>query len=181
MGIVFFIVAVLTVFFGLGVVVLGKNPVHTAMFLVGVMICIAVHYLMMANEFLAFAQIIIYAGAIVVLFLFIIMLLNIRESDVSFSAAFTTKVGAVMLALVLGFALHMVSVEPIVLKPQGLQSVELYEPGAATRALAQALLTRYMLPFQLVAILLLVAMVGAVVIGMRDPRFKRPVAETSRG
>lgn len=182
MGIMFAVLAVLTVFFALGVVFLGRNSVHTAMFLVGTMVCIAIHYLLLAMEFIAFAQMIIYAGAIVVLFLFIIMLLNIREPDIAPRASFTRKLGAIMLALVFAFVLYQVAIEPLVIRLEPLDPVNLREPGVTTAELARVLLTRYLLPFELTSILLLVAIVGATVIGRRSAEFAGPrtLARTGR-
>lgn len=184
MGITFAVLAVLTVFFGLGVVFLGRHPVHTAMFLVGTLLCIAVLFLFLAAEFLAFAQVIIYAGAIMVLFLFIIMLLNIREPDIAPATQFARLLGAILIGIVFAFVLHQVAIEPVMQRPEPLEAVNPNERGALTLALAQALLTRYLLPFELVAVLLFVAIIGAVVMGRRTLSFSQapplPQAE-SRG
>ncbi len=151
-------------------VILHKNPVTSALFLVLAFCSLAGVYLLLHAEFVAMVQVIVYAGAIMVLFLFVIMYLNLKR-DVEHGVHIALRrgagwiLGALLLAeggLMLGrrWAPGPVSGEPLPVVPLG-----------NTLAIGQVLYTRYLFPFEITSILLLVAMVGAVVIAKgRGPR-----------
>jgi len=143
-------------------VVLHKNPVTSALFLVLAFVSLAGIYLLLHAEFLGMVQILVYAGAIMVLFLFVIMYLNLQH-DVERGLAIAVRrgIGWALGALLLlaggtllsrGWALG--PVQPPVADPAG---------GNAA-AIGQTLYSRYLFPFEITSILLLVAMVGAIVI-----------------
>jgi NADH-quinone oxidoreductase subunit J len=147
--------------------ILKRNPVHSALCLVVVFVCLALLYVMLGAEFLAAVQVIVYAGAIMVLFLFVIMLLNLETearstglSRTAFKACSMVSAGLLLLLLVGSGAVKALRS----MLPQ--QAAEL--PGN-TGAVAELLFTKYLLPFEVTSILLLAAIVGALVLaGKRD-------------
>jgi NADH-quinone oxidoreductase subunit J len=158
--IAFFIVAAFAVASALGVV-LNKNPVHGACALVAHLFLLAVFFVGLDAQLVGVLQVIVYAGAVVVLFLFVIMLLNLQ-------AEVRSMVGA---PLVFAAAACVAALATLILG--GLR-----EPGAAagttlpqgygeTQELARVLFTRYALPFELTSLLLLVAIVGAVALARK--------------
>jgi NADH-quinone oxidoreductase subunit J len=142
-------------------VILHKNPVTSALFLVLAFCSLAGIYLLLHAEFVAMVQIIVYAGAIMVLFLFVIMYLNLRR-DVEHGVHIALRRGV-------GWALGIVLlVEGWMLLARrwapGPIATEPVAPVGNTQAIGQELYTRYLFPFEITSMLLLVAMVGAVVI-----------------
>ena len=155
----FLVVAALTVASAL-VVVLHKSPVYSAIGLVSTLGLIAMLFLGLDAQIVAFLQIIVYAGAIVVLFLFVIMLLNLQEEPRAFASPLLVGAG---LAAGLGLA-GMIAIG---VTRSAVATPELHDAFGAPLALAERLFTSYLLPFELTSILLLVAIVGAVVIGKK--------------
>ena len=155
----FLVVATLTVLSAL-VVVLHRSPVYSALGLVGTLGLIATLFLGLDAHMLGFLQIIVYAGAIVVLFLFVIMLLNLQVEREALSAPALVAAGmgsGVALATIVA----MEAVRAPVVAP------ELQKGFGDTIPLAERLFTAYLLPFELTSVLLLVAIVGAVVLGKK--------------
>jgi NADH-quinone oxidoreductase subunit J len=144
------------------VVILHKNPVYSALGLVGTLGLLAVLFLGLDAHLVGFLQIIVYAGAIVVLFLFVIMLLNLQEEPRSFAPA-----GVAVIAMGAGVALATLVGLGVLRAP--VKTAALTEGFGATQPLAERLFTAYLLPFELTSILLLVAIVGAVVMGKKSP------------
>jgi NADH-quinone oxidoreductase subunit J len=142
-------------------VVLHRNPIYSALALVNTLFLIAVTFVMLDAELIAMLQVIVYAGAIVILFLFVIMLLNV---DTEAHSARLSKLGMSGLALALLLALEL-GVFAAVHRPAELEPPP---PGfGSTEALAEHLFTSGMLSFELTSLLLLVAVVGAVVMARR--------------
>ena len=144
-------------------VILHKNPVTSALFLVLAFCSLAGLYLLLHAEFVAMVQVIVYAGAIMVLFLFVIMYLNLKQ-DIESGIQIAVRRGA-------GWILGALLLAEGVLLLRGRWSPGPVEDTAAmapvvgnTQAIGQVLYTRYLFPFEITSILLLVAMVGAVVI-----------------
>ena len=162
---VFFVVAAIAIVASLGVI-LHPHPVYSALSLVVALFQIAVLFLLLDAQVVAFLQILVYAGAIMVLFLFVIMLLNVgREEAVATASwrALTMLVGGLLGVELAWFFLRRVTLPAV--------SGDL-EPGyGSVTALARTLFTDHALSFELTSILLLVAIVGAVVLA------KRPGAE----
>ena len=161
--IAFYLLAAVSLCAASGVVVL-RNPVHCALSLVLSLLSIAVCYVVLEAHLVAVLQIIVYAGAVMVLFLFVIMLLNLQpDSDESsnlvtkFLAAASASAFAVLTILVLRDWAALAP-EPAVLG----------EGFGTTRELSRVLFTDYLVAFELTSLLLLVAVVGAVVIARRD-------------
>ncbi len=156
----FLIFAALLVAASLGVI-LFPHPVRSALSLVSALFILAVIYIFLDAHLVAALQIIVYAGAIMVLFLFVIMLLNlqteVRESKVGLKAA--AAIAAGLLAAQLAYIFH-----------QGATGVTDGQVPAAygtTEAVAERLFSHFLLPFELTSVLLLVAIVGAVVLAKR--------------
>jgi NADH-quinone oxidoreductase subunit J len=158
---VFLVLAVLTVG-GALVVILHRSPVYSALGLVATLGLIATLFLGLDAHMLGFLQVIVYAGAIVVLFLFVIMLLNLQEEPETFSPPLL-----VALAMGAGVALAGVVAASVTKAPLGTPALAGGFGGAIP--LAERLFTTYLLPFELTSVLLLVAIVGAVVIGKKIP------------
>ena len=160
-------------------VILHRNPVTSALFLVLAFCSLAGIYLLLQAEFVAMVQIIVYAGAIMVLFLFVIMYLNLKR-DVEHGVHIALRRGA---GWILG-ALLLVEGGLMLGRrwaPGPASPEDLSRPVGNTMAIGQALYTRYLFPFEVTSILLLVAMVGAVVIAKGRGPGARPRAEDSGG
>jgi NADH-quinone oxidoreductase subunit J len=150
----------------------AKNPITSALCLLGVLIMSAAIYGLIGEHLIATIQLVVYAGAIMVLFIFSIMLLNLNNSETDFRA----KKGIFALAVVLGvsvfgflmFALreHFTSHRNDVVR--GIFTPEkIAELGGNSRVLAHSLFTQYYVSFEVISLALLVAVVGAVVLAKR--------------
>ena len=161
--IVFLIFAIIAVVCGFNLV-LQKHPISSALSLIAVMGSLAVLYLMLGAEFLAAAQVIVYAGAIMVLFVFVIMLLNAGAEKASTKSWFAQIAGA---PLLLAFVAVMGFLIKVILPP--LRSVEFgsWVEGSA-RQIGRVLFTEYLLPFEVTSVLILIAILGAVVLARKE-------------
>jgi len=157
----FLVVAALTVLSAL-VVVAHRHPIYSALGLIGTLFFIAVLFLGLDAQMVGFLQIIVYAGAIVVLFLFVIMLLNLQEEPEGLAAP-----ALVVVATAGGLGLAALVATAVSRAPLG-EAPPLREGYGLTVDVAKRLFTGYLLPFELTSILLLVAIVGAVVIGKKQ-------------
>ena len=156
----FFVVAALAVASALGVV-LNRNPVHAACALVAHLFLLAVFFVGLDAQLLGVLQVIVYAGAVVVLFLFVIMLLNL-QADVR------ATVGAPLVAAATGGVAALATLLVTGLRgPNAAAGASLATGYGETRELARVLFTRFALPFELTSLLLLVAIVGAVVLARK--------------
>jgi len=158
--VVFLPAAALALAGGLGVVA-SRQPVHSVIALLMVLAALAVTYLVLAAPFVAALQIIIYAGAIVVLFLFVVMLLHARSGEGP-----RVKLPRQRAAAALFAAAYLAVLLAAALSAAGRLSPAPAQFGTAQRV-GQALFTRYVLPFELASIILLVGIVAAVVLGRR--------------
>ena len=168
-SILFNIFAVLAVLSALLVVVnpLSRSPVTSAMFLVTTMISISGLFVLLNAYFLAAVQILVYAGAVMVLFLFVIMLLDVQE---------TARRKLRIVSLVMGFAavgaLFGVYKSSVEATYEDVEAVDKVVVGS-TEALARGLFSKdngFILPFEIVSILLLVAMIGAILLSKKELR-----------
>ena len=160
-GVMFYPLAILTLA-GAFAMILARNPVYAAMSMVLAFFGIAGIYVLLSAQLLAALQIIVYAGAIMVLFLFVIMLLNLSESELK-GPRFTLGrliggAAALGLLVVLTYALTQLPGE------QGPMVESQLRSFGTLGALGQILYTQWLLPFEAVSLLLLVAIVGAVVV-----------------
>ncbi len=140
--------------------VLNRNPVHSALWLVLTFLCVAVFFLILGAQFLFAVQIIVYTGAIMVLFLFVVMLLN-PEREHEMPSGGNERLGAVGLGVLL-----LLLIAGGVLQRAGLPAPST-APAVTMRDVGLALYGQWLLPFELASILLLAAMVGAIVLTKR--------------
>jgi NADH-quinone oxidoreductase subunit J len=159
----FVIVAALAILSALGLI-LKRNPIHGALFLVVNLGCVAVFYLMLGAEFLAAAQVIVYAGAIMVLFVFAIMVLIPGKEETGPDPRRSTRV----LALPVG-GLLLVQLAVILWTRRGAPAPAPAPAEGGVESLGTLLFTDYLFPFELTSILLLAAMVGVLVLARRRP------------
>ena len=165
--VLFYIFAFLTLAFGFLVVAnpLSHNPVTSAMFLVLTIVSLAGLFVLLHAYFLAAVQVLVYAGAVMVLFLFVIMLLDLKTEErrrlkgLAAKILFVLGIAAVSAITIAFFQ----SVKATALKTQP-------EAGltGSTFELGHLLFTQYLLPFEIISILLLVAMVGVILLSKRD-------------
>jgi NADH-quinone oxidoreductase subunit J len=165
--ILFFVFAIAAIAGGLGML-LSRNPVTSALWLILSLFCIAGLYLTLNATFISVVQVLVYAGAIMVLFLFVIMLLNLADLPKLRLIGWRRVVGAALGLGVLAQLAYVISVALDVV-PQPVTAQSAAESGTAA-VLARVLFTRYALPLEVIGILLLAATVGAVMLSQR--RFK---------
>ncbi len=160
----FYAFAGLTLLFGFLCVAnpLSRNPVTSAMFLVLTILSMAGLFVLLNAFFLAAVQILVYAGAVMVLFLFVIMLLDMKEEERRRLNKAVVGLGALAVMVLAGILVRAIL--------SGTKSVS--TDGAplegSTRALGRILFESYLLPFEILSILLLVAMVGAILLSKKD-------------
>ena len=161
---IFFVLAGLAVLGALSLV-LQKHPIHSALSLIVVMVCLAGLYLLMGAEFVAAVQIIVYGGAIMVLFIFVIMLLNAGEEErTDFSKI--AKFAGLPLALALTASIAAgVAKSGANVAGSGQQVI----PGA-TGQISSMLFKEFVYPFELTSFLILVAIMGALVLAQREKK-----------
>jgi NADH-quinone oxidoreductase subunit J len=161
----FIVFSIVTVAAALGVI-LSRRPVYSALFLLLNFVGLAVFYIMLQAQFLAAVQVIVYAGAIVVLFLFVVMLIGGGElTDLGRRGAIWPRITAVVLAVLLFAGLGYGLVTGRLSAAQGSQAA--FGQGSV-EAIGGALYTQYLLPFELTSVLLLVGMIGAVVLARKE-------------
>jgi NADH-quinone oxidoreductase subunit J len=161
--ILFYVFAVATLVFGALVVAnpFSRNPFTSAMFLVLTIISLAGLFVLLHAFFLAAVQVVVYAGAVMVLFLFVIMLLDLKEEE----GRRIKKLGLIAGLISVG-AIVAIFVRSLLATNPG---KELTPSGVGdTAALGRLLFTKYLLPFEIVSILLLVAMVGVILLSKKD-------------
>jgi NADH-quinone oxidoreductase subunit J len=138
--------------------IVQTHPIHSALSLIVVMVALAAIYLLLGAELLAAVQIIVYAGAIMVLFVFTIMLLNAGEeerTEMSRAAKYVGVPLGALLTVLLVWRMSQAEPAALAVSPAG---------GGTSRALSMMLFTDYVFPFELTSILILVAILGAVVL-----------------
>jgi NADH-quinone oxidoreductase subunit J len=165
-GALFYIFSAVAVLSALMVIV-RRNPVHSALFLVLTFFCVAGIYLLLHAQFIAAIQIIVYAGAIMVLFLFVIMLLNLREGSRSSGGHTLQGVTGILVGLALFYSLAVVVTGSFLPGMKGSYPAAEVEAAGHTRVVAKLLFTEFLLPFEVTSVLLLVAIIGAVVLARR--------------
>jgi NADH-quinone oxidoreductase subunit J len=145
-------------------VVLAKNPIHSVLYLVFTFFCISGHYVLLNAQFLMAVNIIVYAGAIMVLFLFVIMMFDLRKNQPESKSNLTKLAGSVVAGSLLVVLIALVRQNNFMPpKTEGFNS----QTGMVEN-LGKVLYSEYLLPFELVSILFFVAMVGAVLLGKRE-------------
>ncbi|MFZ3122361.1 MAG: NADH-quinone oxidoreductase subunit J [Thermodesulfovibrionales bacterium] len=149
-------------------VVTRKNPVHSVMWMLLLFFHIASLYLFLNAELIAAIQVIVYAGAILVLFLFVVLLLNLREELKVKRFIGAWPAGLFVTAALLVIVLTVV--KSFVPGPAGKYSIEFIRQETHTKALGTLLYTDYLFPFEIASLVLLVAVIGAIVLAKRKTR-----------
>jgi NADH-quinone oxidoreductase subunit J len=144
--------------------VLQRHPISSALSLIGVMGALAALYLLLGGEFIAMAQLIVYAGAIMVLFVFVIMLLNAGTEVKAHRKLWVKYAGAPLLIALMGVVGYIVR--------QAYTGTETVRFGVFTHGNAQEigakLFKEYLLPFEITSVLVLIAIVGAIVLAQKE-------------
>ena len=161
--VLFYVFAALTLLCGVLVIAnpFSRNPVTSAMFLVLTIISMAGLFVLLHAFFLAAVQILVYAGAVIVLFLFVIMLLDLKEEQRRKIKMFGIVAGLVSVGTIV--AIFLKSLHATNLNAQSSPTIE-----GDTAALGKLLFTQYVLPFEVVSVLLLVAMIGVILLSKKD-------------
>jgi len=162
--IIFFILAALAVIGALSLII-QRHPIHSALSLIVVMIALAGLYLLMGAEFVAAVQIIVYGGAIMVLFVFVIMLLNAGAEERTNLSKLAGWAGVPLAVALTGFLAAAVA-----RSQDAVQASTQYGAPAPTKALANLLFQDFVYPFELTSFLILVAILGAIVLAQRETR-----------
>jgi NADH-quinone oxidoreductase subunit J len=143
----------------------SRNPIHSAIYLVICFFSIAGHYLLLNAQFLAIVHIIVYSGAIMILFLFTIMLMNLNKENEVHKPRIT-RLGAIVSFCLISLILIAIFVNS---KPIADDSYDvLGEDYQSIKVLGKVLLNEYMVPFEFASILLLVAMIGTVLLSKKE-------------
>lgn len=159
---VFFVAASLIAVFAALAMLISRSPVQSALWLILVMLCVAGLYVTLNAEFIAVVQVLVYAGAIMVLFLFVIMLLNLSAVPEVDRIDVKKGVGFVLFTVILAQMVYVTATTS-----ESLSSAVVNTETGSALNIAEALFTRYVLPFEIIGILLLVATVGAVMLAKR--------------
>lgn len=160
----FYFVAFLSIFFAL-MTVFTRNPVHSVLYLVITFFTFSVHYILLNAQFLAVVNFIVYMGAIMVLFLFVLMLLNLSKDSEPAKSNLVKIMGVVaglcLITTLVGSLQLLESSQSIVLKNPEIGLV---------KNLGNVLFNEFLLPFEISSILLLAAMIGAVLLAKNEPK-----------
>jgi len=160
--IIFFVLAALAVL-GAVSLILQRHPIHSALSLIVVMVALAGLYLLMGAEFVAAVQIIVYGGAIMVLFVFVIMLLNAGEEERTNFSKLATYAGIPLAVATAGLI-----AAAILRSSAGLSSAGPNGSLTSTKTLSMLLFREFVYPFELTSFLILVAILGAIVLAQRE-------------
>ena len=161
--ILFLLFAAIAVLCGINLVV-QTHPISSALSLIGVMGSLAVLYLLLGGEFIAAAQLIVYAGAIMVLFVFTIMLLNAGSERKILKTTKARWFGLPLLASFLGLVAYVV--QAMLPKTEGVQFGKF--TGGTAQHVGLKIFTEYLLPFEITSILILIAILGAIVLARKE-------------
>ena len=162
-AILFMIFAAIAVICGINLVV-QTHPISSALSLVGVMGALAALYLLLGGEFIAAAQLVVYAGAIMVLFVFVIMLLNAGAEKRPEIKPWGKYLGVPMLLIFLGIMAYQVE---RLMPPSSPVVFGAFQGGTAAE-IGRSLFTVYLLPFEVTSVLILIAIIGAIVLARKE-------------
>jgi NADH-quinone oxidoreductase subunit J len=169
-AIVFYTIAAFTIAGGIGVIAF-KNPVHSALALLETFVMVAALFVLRHAEFLAAVQVFVYAGGIMVLYLFVIMLA--RAKDLTLERAFLSAkaplaiLGGVLLGSLVAIGVLLGTMAAGEGGAAAMRAVDGVQTGN-TEAVGWVLYTKYLVPFEVVSVVLLVAMIGVIVFGRRE-------------
>jgi NADH-quinone oxidoreductase subunit J len=160
--VIFFVLAAMAVLGAISLIV-QRHPIHSALSLIVVMVALAGLYLLMGAEFVAAVQIIVYGGAIMVLFIFVIMLLNAGEEERTNFSRLATYAGIPLAVAVTGLI-----AAAIVGSGRALPAPVPSGALTSTKTLSMLLFNEFVYPFELTSFLILVAILGAIVLAQRE-------------
>jgi len=160
--VVFFVLAIIAVLGAISLIV-QRHPIHSALSLIVVMVALAGLYLLMGAEFVAAVQIIVYGGAIMVLFVFVIMLLNAGAEERTSFSKLATLAGLPLTIALLGFIAAAVA-----RSSDTIQAGAQNGSTAPTKEIAGLLFQEFVYPFELTSFLILIAILGAIVLAQRE-------------
>jgi NADH-quinone oxidoreductase subunit J len=172
-SIFFYIFAIVSIVSALFVII-SRDPVRSAMSLVVCFLQIAAIYVLLRSPFLAVVQVFVYVGAVVVLFLFVVMVLELKQEKASEYLHIRQKPWAIIIVCAL-----LVEVGFLLFKGRisggkvGVYTEEFLVNAGSTEVLGELLFTKFILPFELVSLLLLVALVGAIVLTLKSKQSKQ--------
>ena len=146
----------------------SKNPIHSAIYLVICFFTIAVHYLILNSQFLAIVHLIVYSGAIMILFLFTIMLMNLNK-EIDVHKPRVARWGAIVSFVLMCLVLIAIFINS---KPIVGEYDSTGEDYQSIKILGKVLLNEYMVPFEFASVLLLVAMIGSVLLSKKEKNNK---------
>jgi NADH-quinone oxidoreductase subunit J len=175
--VLFIVLGAIAIAAALGVII-AKKAIYSALSLLVNFCSLAGLYLMLNAQFLAAAQVIVYAGAIVVLFLFATMLLGGGDEISNLKSQISRKYLAIVLAFVLFVEVAYVLVSGTLTGTRGSDTPEAIASVGNVQAIGQLLFTDYLLPFELAAVLLLIGIVGAVTLAKKKPETQNTKHET---
>ena len=164
--ILFYAFSAVLVVAALGVIT-ARNPVHAALFLVFTFVNSAVLWMLLEAEFLAIVLVLVYVGAVMVLFLFVVMMLDVNVAQMREGFAKHAYLGAIIAVLVVFEIGSVVWVKHLGSDTAAAAVTAAADGYSNTRALGQVLYTKYLYPFELAAVLLLIAIVAAITLTMR--------------
>lgn len=160
----FAVVAAVAILSGI-LVVTCRNPINSALSLVMSFFCLATFYVMLDAPFMAAVQVIVYAGAIMVLIIFVIMLLNVRvESGKKYTHA--VLIGAIMAVLLLVESFYFLNRSSLT-GSKGMMDANMVQNVGHVELIGRSMYTDFLLPFEITSILLLVAIIGAVILAKK--------------
>ncbi|MFB3895855.1 MAG: NADH-quinone oxidoreductase subunit J [bacterium] len=164
--ILFSILAIIAVITALSTI-LQRNPVNSAVSLIICFLSIAGLFLLLNAQFIAAIQVIIYAGSIMVLFLFVIMLFDLRKEDLETKRKLTLRFSAIVLMIMLLLELSMIGSLSFISGKSDIWTQQEVNNIGNTQAIGKVLFAQYLYPFEIVSVLLLVALIGAIILGKR--------------
>lgn len=165
-------------------VITARNPVHSVLFLILAFFNAAGLFVLLGAEFIAMMMVIVYVGAVAVLFLFVVMMLDISFADLRKGAMQFIPIGLAVGAVLLSELIFMYSAWSFAGESVGNAASPIVEGVSNTQALGQVIYTQYVYVFQLAGLILLVAMIGAIVLthrtrpGVRRQRVSKQHART---
>ncbi|MEN9918054.1 MAG: hypothetical protein RL662_490 [Bacteroidota bacterium] len=163
--IIFYILATITLGTA-ALTVLSKHPVHSAVYMIVCFFTIAGHFLMLNAQFLSVVHIIVYTGAIMILLLFTLMLMNLNEEHEP-KKSVASRIAAVTAACLTGLVLLAVSIKAnTMMETYNVENID-YQ---SVKVIGQVLLEEYLVPFEFASILLIASMIGAVLISKREKK-----------
>ncbi len=164
--VIFYIFGLLAVLAALGVVSL-RNPVHSALSLAVVFIALAAMYVMLDAPFIAVAQVMVYAGAIMMLILFVIMLVNLEQDSAPERKFSSRKFVGAIITIMLFFEILVIATAFQVTGREAIYTPGLLQSTGNVKVVGGLLYGQYLFPFELASVLLLIGIVGAVVLAKK--------------